>query len=374
MIDKKDGFLKGGKAMEGEFWKKWAAILICGVLGGVGALFALRFLFPVVLPFLLGWLVARIIRKPARRLAKPLRLSSRGVAVVLMLGLLTGIALLVGYGSRRLVLELKHFLEGLLEENGGFYGAVESGLAFLRERLRSLGGGRAGESGELQQQLQEMLIQVAGDLLSSLSAYLSTLAGRLLSALPTGLLVSIITVVSGVYFCLEGEEIEKKLLAFVPHGVRNRLPKWKAGAGRMLRHYLRAYLLLLLITLGALLLGFLVLGVPYPLLLATLTALVDLLPVLGVGTVLLPWAAVLFLQRKIAMGAGLLILYGGMLILRQILEPRLLGKSLGVHPLFALFASFAGLRLFGILGMILGPMVVSLGKSFFAERREEESG
>jgi sporulation integral membrane protein YtvI len=328
----------------------------------------------VVLPFLLGWLVARIIRKPARRLAKPLRLSSRGVAVVLMLGLLTGIALLVGYGSRRLVLELKHFLEGLLEENGGFYGAVENGLAFLRERLRSLGGGRAGESGELQQQLQEMLIQVAGDLLSSLSAYLSTLAGRLLSALPTGLLVSIITVVSGVYFCLEGEEIEKKLLALVPHGVRNRLPKWKAGAGRMLRHYLRAYLLLLLITLGALLLGFLVLGVPYPLLLATLTALVDLLPVLGVGTVLLPWAAVLFLQRKIAMGVGLLILYGGMLILRQILEPRLLGKSLGVHPLFALFASFAGLRLFGILGMILGPMVVSLGKSFFAERREEESG
>jgi sporulation integral membrane protein YtvI len=174
--------------------------------------------------------------------------------------------------------------------------------------------------------------------------------------LPTALLISIITVVSGVYFCLDGEEIGERLAAMLPSGLQARLPRWKKSVGDLLRHYLRAYLLLLLMTLGGLLLGFAIIGVPYPLLWATLTALVDLLPVLGVGAVLVPWAILLFLQKKVAMGAGLLILYGVMLILRQIIEPRLLGKSLGVHPLLALFAGFAGLKLFGVAGMILGPM------------------
>ena len=340
--------------MQGDFWQKWAAVLICAVLGGGLLLLAFRFLVPVLLPFLVGWLAARAVRVPARRVAGLLRLPQRGVAVVLMLGSLTVLALLAGYGSRRLLLELKHFLGRLLEENGGFYGAVENGLSFMRGQLQRLSGGR--EVGELGRQMEEMLIRVAGDLLSSLSAGVSGLAGRLLTSLPTALLVSVITVVSGVYFCLEGEEMGERLGEMLPQSLQARLPLWKKRMGSLLRHYLRTYFLLLLITLGALLLGFVILGVPYPLLLATLTALVDLLPVLGVGVVLVPWAILLFLQKEVATGAGLLILYGVMLILRQVLEPRLLGKSLGVHPLLALFAGFAGLKLFGIAGMILGPM------------------
>lgn len=356
--------------MESEQWKKWAAMLICAVLGGGIVFFALRLLLPVSLPFLVGWLLARAVRKPAQRVGAVLRLPSRGVAVVLMLGLLTSLALFVGFGSRRLVLELKHFLEHLLEENGGFYGAVENGLSFLREQLISLGGGRDRGEGELQRQLQDMLIRVAGDVLTSLSTYLSTLAGRLLSVLPTALLVGVITVVSGVYFCLDGDAIGGRLQAILPQDLLGRLPGWRRGASRVFRQYLRAYLLLFSITLGALLLGFSVLGVPYPLLLATLTALVDLLPVLGVGAVLVPWAAVLLLQKRVALGCGLLLLYGVMLILRQILEPRLLGKSLGVHPLLALFAGFAGWRIFGIFGMMLGPLVAVGMKGLIHGRRE----
>ena len=353
--------------MEREFWQKWAAVLICTVLGGGLLFLAVRFLVPVLLPFAVGWLAARAVQRPARRVARLMRLPQKGIAVVLMLGALTVLALLVGYGSRRLFLELKHFLERLLEENGGFYGAVENGLLFLRGQLQRLNGGR--EPGEMGQRMEEMLIRVAGDLLSSLSAGLSGLAGKLLASLPEVLLIGVITVVSGVYFCLEGEEIGGRLGAMLPQGLQARLPQWKKRMGDLLRHYLKAYLLLLLMTLGALLLGFAILGVPYPLLMATLTALVDLLPVLGVGAVLVPWAILLFLQKEVATGAGLLILYGVMLILRQIAEPRLLGKSLGVHPLLALFAGFAGLHLFGIAGMILGPMVaVGIKNLLFDEK------
>ena len=215
--------------MESERWKTWAAMLICAILGGGIAFFALRLLLPVALPFLVGWLLARAVRKPAQRVGAVLRLPSRGVAVVLMLGLLTLLALLVGFGSRRLVLELKYFLERLLEENGGFYGAVENGLALLRERLISLVGGRDRGEGELQRQLQDMLIRVAGDILTSLSTYLSTLAGRLLSVLPTVLLVGVITVVSGVYFCLDGTAFGERIRALLPQELMERLPGWRRG-------------------------------------------------------------------------------------------------------------------------------------------------
>ena len=89
----------------------------------------------------------------------------------------------------------------------------------------------------------------------------------------------------------------------------------------------------------------------------------DMLPVLGVGTVLVPWALVAFFQRNFYLGFGLTVLYLVMLILRQIAEPKLLGKSLGLHPLLTLFAGYAGFRLFGFFGMLAGPVVATLVKN-----------
>lgn len=142
--------------------------------------------------------------------------------------------------------------------------------------------------------------------------------------------------------------------------------------GRFFKRYLRAYLILLAITFLCLFVGFSILGVDYAFLLALLTAVVDMLPVLGVGTVLIPWAAVMLLQERFYLGFGLLILYGVMLILRQIMEPRLVGKSLGLHPVLTLFAGYAGWRLFGVIGMILGPPVAMLLRIALGAKVREE--
>ena len=90
---------------------------------------------------------------------------------------------------------------------------------------------------------------------------------------------------------------------------------------------------------------------------ATVIAVVDLLPVFGTGTVLVPWALVSLLLGQYPLGSGLLILYGVSLIVRQVAEPRLVGASLGLHPLASFAAMFVGYRLFGIVGLLLGPAV-----------------
>ena len=131
---------------------------------------------------------------------------------------------------------------------------------------------------------------------------------------------------------------------------------------------------MLALTFGELLIGFLILGVDYAFLLALIIAVLDMLPVLGVGTVLIPWALVALLQKNFYLGFGLVILYLVMLVLRQIAEPKLLGKSLGLHPLLTLFASYAGFRLFGFLGMLAGPVVATLIKNALPAVHFSEKG
>ena len=116
------------------------------------------------------------------------------------------------------------------------------------------------------------------------------------------------------------------------------------------------------LTFAMLLIGFWVLRVEYAFLLAFLIALADLLPVIGVGTILIPWSIVMLLQRQFYLGFGLLILFFAISLVRQVAEPKVLGKSLGLHPLLTLFATYVGFVLFGIVGMILAPIVALFAK------------
>jgi sporulation integral membrane protein YtvI len=121
--------------------------------------------------------------------------------------------------------------------------------------------------------------------------------------------------------------------------------------------WLRAQFKLMGITWLILTGGFILLRVPYAPLWAALTALVDALPVLGTGAVLLPWSLVCFLQNNTVQAIGLLSTYGAVSLTRSILEPKLVGKQLGLDPLVTLVAMYAGYRFWGIVGMILSPLL-----------------
>ena len=122
-------------------------------------------------------------------------------------------------------------------------------------------------------------------------------------------------------------------------------------------------MILFLLTLAEIFIGLSVLKVKYSFLLSLFIALIDILPILGVGSVLIPWAIFEILTKNMRMGLGLLILYGVVLIIRQIIEPKLISKGIGIHPLAAVVSIYAGLRLFGIVGMILGPFAALLIKN-----------
>ena len=98
-------------------------------------------------------------------------------------------------------------------------------------------------------------------------------------------------------------------------------------------------------------------GVKYPLLLSGVIALLDFLPVLGVGIFLVPWGIVSLLTGERVLGIGLLLLFVAIAVVRQFLEPRILGRGYGVHPLVTLLSLYAGARLFGFFGLLIFPMI-----------------
>ena len=129
--------------------------------------------------------------------------------------------------------------------------------------------------------------------------------------------------------------------------------------------YLRTQGIIMLITAVLCTLGLVLIKNPYALLLGLAIALLDALPVLGSGMILLPWSIVLFFQKNYIPGAILLTVFVLCVILREFLEPKLLGKGIGIRPLYTLISMYLGIRIFGVAGFILGPIGLVIIKSFY---------
>lgn len=352
--------------MDGIRWERWASMFICITGGLVGAYLVFRYLLPLLLPFLFAYGLSLLIRPAATRISQRTGLPRKLCAAVLLLLTIVGVVVLLGIALNRLSLELQHLLERLLREGGSVSDAVESSVDFFETLTSKVGFLRRIEAGErfssFRDGFNEMVTDMISGVITSLSSEIPSLAGRLISALPSVFLVTLVTVIAGFYFCIDGDRIFAGLCAHLPVRVRKRLPIWRAHMKRISWKYLRAYLFLLGMTVVELFIGFAILRLDYAFLLALIIAFVDLMPVLGVGTVLIPWAVVALLQQNYFLGFGLLILYLVVLILRQIAEPHLLGQSLGLHPLLTIFATYAGWQLLGFWGMIFAPFVALLCK------------
>ena len=349
----------------GIAWERLAAMLFCLLILGGLLLLGVRYLFPVLLPFLIAWLLSLAIRPLSVRVSARTGIPQRLCATSLLVLLLAALLLLAGLLVGRLMRELTQLLSQMLESGGALPWVGEQRTDPLGHLLERLGIHPAGiaQYAAFQKTFYEMMDSLGERLLERLSTALPAVARWLLSSFPSVLLTVLITVIAGFSFCMNGEAIAESLLRLLPMDLRERIPALWRRAGQIFKRYLRIYLVLLGLTFLELLLGFLILRVRYALLLAALIALVDLLPILGVGTVLLPWAVVAFFQKNFYLGFGLCALYLVIVILRQILEPRLMGRSLGLHPLLALFAGYAGWRWLGFWGMALGPLAALLLKS-----------
>ncbi len=350
--------------MERIRWEKLAACMICLFSAGILLYVSFRYLLAVLLPFLFGWACSLPVRPLAKKIGRVLHLPEKILAVLLFLLLIGGAGAGIGAAVGRLISEAGRLVNQLLENGDRIFSSVGE-LADRLERLRLFRVLLPDDEGR-----RETVAEMLKGVLTSFSSALPGLAARLASALPGIFLSFMVTVISGFYFCTDDGSIRRFLTGLLPDWMRNRVDAWKTGGNIVFLRYLRAYLWLLLLTFAEVFLGLCILRVEYAFLLALLIALVDFLPILGVGTVLIPWSTVLLLQKNYYLGFGLLILYAVVLIVRQIIEPKLIGKSLGLHPLAALFSGYLGFSLLGLPGMLAGPVLALLCKGLIGIRTD----
>lgn len=187
-----------------------------------------------------------------------------------------------------------------------------------------------------------------------------------------GMLFGIIITVIATFFMIQDyDEIRGKMLqSEIGKNMCRVITKCKDT----LKVYVKAQGLIMLLDGILCTLAFLLIGQPYFLVLGPLVAIVDALPVLGAGLILLPYTVILLLKKEIGKACVLLFAYLGCLLVRQITEPKMVGNQIGMRPLYTIISMYVGVRLFGIYGFLLGPVGVLIGKelyTFFLAKQNE---
>jgi sporulation integral membrane protein YtvI len=350
---------------------------IAAVCGGLFVWGFLRYGLAIILPFLLAWLLSVLLSPLAERLGRALRLPRRISAGIVTLAAILLFSVLLTVSVNRILKELGtlfRFLSDHPETVEEALASILTLLSDLSERIPLLSAiGKSDAVGDLFGDVEGMIRELFRDTVASLTASIPNVLLRTVRAIPSILLFSAAFLIAAFYFAIDGERIRAGVLSVLPESVGCRLAGLREKTRSLLCRCLRAYFLLFLVTFAQLLIGFLLLEQPYAFLIALLSAAVDALPILGVGSVLVPWAVVLFFMHRTGTAVGLLILWGVILIVRQILEPRLIGSSLGLHPLLTLMAVYAGIRLFGFSGLFLGPCGALLLRTVLREIRDRSA-
>ena len=329
---------------------KKAAMLVGAALG---IWIAVRYLLPISLPFLLGGLLALASEPAVSLVQRRLKRSwAAGIGVSVTLILLLCVVTLVG------ALAVKEI--GIVTQRlPDVQKAAKEGLGQVRHWLSN-----AAENAP--QSVRGLLLQTVDSSFSDSTALMDGITRRLPGALtgvlawiPKSALTVFTALLSGFMISARLPRLRQKLSGWLPE----RWQQQYLPALRQLRQgllgWLKAQLKLMLLTWGIVGIGLFLLRVDYALLWAGLIALVDAVPILGTGTVMIPWAIIRILQGDFVFGMGLLGIYVIALTVRTTLEPRLVGRQLGLDPLITLAAFYAGFSLFGVPGMLLAPILAA---------------
>ncbi len=349
--------------MTTEKYRKYA----CMTLTFAGAFAALylfcRYALRALLPFLLSGGLVVLLLPAAAFFRKKIGGSERVWRMVLsLLSLLLFTSLLYVLG-RVLYREAIRFLGSFSDRE-----KLDAVFGFFCHPFGNTGA-EDGGWGELLTRLEEGIADASTQLLSRATLYVTDLAGQI----PRLLLFFPVLFLATGYFAWDYEKIKEKLLSLLPE-------KWKSPLAAVRRNvlgtlfpYVFAYLKLMLLTFAFTAIGLSVLKVGSPLFLALVIAILDLLPVIGVGTVLIPWGIYEIFLGNRALGIGLLVLYVLHEIMRQFAEPKIVGRELGVHPLLSLVFLYVGYSLFGITGLLLLPVFSVLTKTLVRGKKPKDA-
>lgn len=351
----------------------------------IGLLFLVaRYAMGVCFPIVCAFFIATILQRPKNFLTRKTFLKSGSASVVALFGMLFVISFFVALIGVRAVQEIKGFINYItlqLQNIDVFITNIENGVLSFINRLPDFLSGTLTESvSAIFMQLREYLAGQSTELADSITGTLGNsfdfswittpLSGVISTAkqIPSILIAIIITLVAACFMTSDYEHIMSFIKRQFPDEKRGNLSRAKVLLKSTLTKMCKAYALIMSVTFTEMFIGLTVLkliGVyssGYTVIIAFATAIVDIIPVLGTGTVLIPWTAYNLIVGNYGLAIGLGILYAVITVIRQIIEPKLVAGQLGLSPVVTVTALYLGLKIFGVFGMIIAPILVTMLK------------
>lgn len=329
-------------------------MIVAGLVYGV-----VQYALPLLTPFILGFLVAYLLKPLVEFLDAKTKLNRKAVSILILLlfyGIMGTLCFLLG---ARLLISLKDLVFQLPD----FY-LMKVQPAFIQlfrnfaELVQHVDPGL--QTGL--ETLTESISQSFRSLISSLSAFIMGGITNAASSVPVFLIGFVFAIVASVFFTIDYHPIKAFFSRQLSQKRLKMLHNIKINVIDTLLKYAKAYGMLMSLTFVELSIGFLLLRLNNAILLALLIALVDILPVLGTGGVLVPWIIIEFILGNTGFSMKLLILYLVVTGIRNVLEPKVVGEQIGLHPLLTLACMFIGAQLFGFLGLLGLPVAVTIFK------------
>jgi sporulation integral membrane protein YtvI len=323
---------------------------------------SVKYVLGWLLPFIIGFVVSLLLRPAIRFLSKKLRLPYKAVAVVLSLLFYAVVIVLLTLLGAKIVLVLK---DGFARLPDIYDHQIQPLLSDLFMRLQDLTARLDPNMVQLIENMTSSITDSAGSLVTGIS---KTVSSTIIS-LPGVLLATLLSVISTVFFAMDFSFITGYAVGLLPEKIQGYVLQLKRIGKDIGKKYVKSYALLLMITFAELALGLTIIGVRNAIAVAALIAFIDLLPVLGTGAVVIPWIIIKLAQGNIPFAIGLAVLYGVIVVVRNVLEPRIVGRQIGVHPLAMLIGMYVGLRLFGFIGIFVLPILLVVTKGFIDSRK-----
>ncbi len=338
--------------------KKYKLIIaVCITL--LTLLFFFQFLLPYILPFVIAIILASLI-DPAVVLLEEKAQLPRGIAVAIILFIiLIIISLLLVIAFSRIFIELDKLVDNIpdyqtLDQQINWLLQQNENVSLLIEELELPGIVRQ----EIADNLQGIYNNFR-DLIQKL--FTNLLAG--VRSLPHLIAVFFISIIATFFVSKDKERIIQYCLRPFPKDWQKMIKKLQEEIITAVVGFIRAQLILITNTTIISIIGLLIVGSDYAIVLSLLCGVLDLIPVIGPSLVYMPWAIVAFIIGDISYGISLLVIYGVIAAVRQTTEPKILGANIGVHPLATLMSLYIGIQLFGILGFIIGPFLLIIIKA-----------
>lgn len=307
-------------------------------------------IFFLLFPFCLAYLLSEGIRKNLDRL-KPLSpLAKRILTVLVLLIFFSLLSLFAVLFAERLIHYSTAFATYLSKN-------IDTFTNFCNEKIKSL---ESMASSLLRRDMENSITlylpEFFKNLLQKVLEKIPSSLGSLLSFFPKFFISLLVFLLSCYYFSCDWPRISSFLSKKLKPEKKEAILRGKKQFFLSLKQFIKAYALLFTLSFSILFFGLVLLKIKNAFGIAILIAFVDLLPVLGCGTVLIPWSLILFFSGNAPLGTGILFLHFVILLIRQLAEPKILGSSIGLHPLLSLLLVLLGLCFFGLWGMILFPL------------------